>query len=48
MKTITLKPTEFHAFRQLALSMGLLFTCTIAHSIYTIEANAKQLKEIGY
>ena len=48
MKTINLKPTEFYHFRKIALTMGLIFFCTIIHGVYIVEANINQLEELGY
>ena len=48
MKTITLKPTEFWEFRRLAFAMSIAFTCTIAQSVYIVEANIDQLAKLGY
>jgi hypothetical protein len=48
MKTIKLEPTEFWHFRKLAFAMSIAFTCTIAQSVYIVEANIDQLKQLGY
>jgi len=48
MKTITLKPTDFYQFRQLAFAMCIAFSCTIAHGVYIVEANIDQLEKLGY
>jgi hypothetical protein len=48
MKTITMKPTEFYQFRQLAFAMSIAFACTIAQGVYIVEANIDQLQQLGY
>ena len=48
MKTITLQPTEFWHFRQLAFAMSIAFACTISQGVYIVEANIDQLKQLGY
>jgi hypothetical protein len=48
MKTITLQPTEFYQFRQLAFAMSIAFACTIAQGVYIVEANINQLEKLGY
>jgi hypothetical protein len=48
MKTITLQPTEFYQFRQLAFAMSIAFACTITQGVYIVEANIKQLQQLGY
>ena len=48
MKTITMKPTEFYQFRQLAFAMCILFSCTISQGVYIVEANIDQLHKLGY
>jgi hypothetical protein len=48
MKTIKLKPVEFFHFRELALSMGIIFACAIVSGYYIVEANIDQLEQLGY
>ena len=48
MKTIKLEPTEFYQFRKIALTIKLLFFCTIIHSVYIVEATAIELENLGY
>jgi len=48
MKTITLQPTEFYQFRQLAFAMSIAFACTIAQGVYIVEASIDQLDKLGY
>jgi len=48
MKTIKMKPTEFYQFRQLAFAMSIAFACTISQGVYIVEANIKQLQQLGY
>lgn len=48
MKTIKLKPTEFFHFRALALSVGLLFGCSLVEGFYIVKANEQRLEELGY
>ena len=48
MKTIKLKPTDFYHFRSIAFSMGIAFTFLFVNGNYEIQADKKQLKEIGY
>ena len=43
-----MKPTEFYQFRKIAFIMGIIFTCSIAHGVYIVEANINQLEELGY
>jgi hypothetical protein len=47
-KTIELKPSEFYAFRKLALAMCIAFVCTISQGVYIVEANIDQLEKLGY
>ena len=48
MKTINLSPVDFWHFRRLAFAMSIAFTCTIAQSVYIVEANIDQLEKLGY
>ena len=48
MKTISLSPVDFWHFRKLAFAMSIAFTCTIAQSVYIVEANIDQLQQLGY
>jgi len=48
MKTIKLSPVDFYHFRTLALSMGILFACAMINGQYEIQANKKDLQELGY
>jgi len=48
MKTITMKPTEFYQFRQLAFAMSIAFACSISQGVYIVEASINQLQELGY
>ena len=48
MKTIELSPVDFYHFRQLAFAMSIAFACTIAQGVYIVEANIKQLQQLGY
>jgi len=48
MKTISLSPVDFWHFRKLAFAMSIAFTCTIAQSVYIVEANIDQLAKLGY
>ena len=48
MKEIQLEPTEFYRFRKIAFTFGIAFMCSIANSMYTVEAKADALEQIGY
>ncbi len=48
MKTIELEPTEFYEFRKIAFFTKLTFFCKIVKGIYFIEADKKELTELGY
>ena len=48
MREIQLTPTEFYKFRKIAFAFGIAFMCSIADSMYTIEAKDDKLEQIGY
>jgi len=48
MREIQLTPTEFYKFRRIAFAFGIAFMCSIANSIYTVEAKDDRLEQIGY
>jgi len=48
MREIKLTPTEFYRFRKVAFLYGVLFMCSIANSMYTVEAKDDRLEQIGY
>ena len=48
MRKIQLTPTEFYKFRKIAFAFGIAFMCSIANSIYTVEAKIDALESIGY
>jgi len=48
MREIKLTPTEFYRFRKVAFMFGVLFMCSIANTMYTVEAEDEALEQIGY
>ena len=48
MREIQLTPTEFYKFRKIAFAFGIAFICSIANSMYTVEAKTDALEQIGY
>ena len=48
MKEIQLTPTEFYKFRKIAFAFGIAFICSIANTMYTVEAEDEALEQIGY
>lgn len=48
MRTITLLPTEFVHFKELANNIHLWFTYKLFNSMYFIEADDVILESLGY
>jgi hypothetical protein len=48
MKTITLTPTEFYQFKELAHKFRIWFTINVANGFVHVEANAELLEQLGY
>lgn len=48
MKTITLTPTEFYQFKELANKLRIWFTINVANGFVQVEANADVLEQLGY
>lgn len=48
MKTITLTPTEFYTFKDLAQKFKFIFTCTVASGFVIVEADAQILEYLGF
>jgi hypothetical protein len=48
MKTITLTPQEFYAFKELAHKFRIWFTINVANGFVQVEANADVLEKLGY
>ena len=48
MREIKLTTTEFYRFRKAAFMFGVLFMCSIANTMYTVEAEDEALEQLGY
>lgn len=48
MKTITLTPTEFYQFKELANKLRIWFTINVINGFVFVEADAQILEELGY
>lgn len=48
IKVIELDVKEFYFFRKLAISMSLIFMCSLSNGVYTVKASSDVLEELGY
>ena len=48
MRKITLKPTEFFRFREMAQKIRLFFDSEFVKGMYIVEADSERLEQLGY